>query len=103
MHWLDAIGLGGDQQAIDVGARLGSIFGTHEEPILAAERKRPDGILSEVVVCALPRRFDSPGESPGRQTDAPAGSTYGAVQEVTNGLKPLKKRLLKGVSGLRGP
>ena len=49
------------------------------------------------VVCALPRHVESSGANPDRRCSSQP-EALGADQEVTNGLKHSKKRVLWGVS-----
>ena len=61
-------------------------YGTEEQAMscyyyledkIAFPYKQLQGSLRQVVVCALRRRIDSPGESPGRLTVVPTESTWG--------------------------
>ena len=55
-----------------------------------------------LVVCALRRHIESSGGNPDRRSSSQP-EALGADQEVTNGLKHSKKRLLRGVSRPCGP
>ena len=72
----------------------------HQAQIIGADlRIGPDIVL---VVCALLRHIESSGENPDRRYSSQP-EAHGADQEVTNGLKDSKKRLLRGVSRPCGP
>lgn len=45
-----AVGLGGFDQAVDLGTGRGALGRVAEQPVLAPDDKRADGVLSAVVV-----------------------------------------------------
>ena len=47
---LEAVGLGGLDEAVEVRAGLGAADGVGEESVLAADDERPDRVLDEVGV-----------------------------------------------------
>ncbi len=53
-----------------------ALFGTRAEAEAAGDDGLPQGAFRLVVGCALERCTRSPGAIPGRQTLAPAGSTW---------------------------
>ena len=48
-----------------------------EQRVVALPNEQLQHPLHQIVVCALLRRIDSPGEIPGRRTVVPAGSPWG--------------------------
>jgi hypothetical protein len=74
---MDAVQIAGRDDALEDREVLRSLDVAGEEEVLSAERDDPQDPLGEVVVCALKRRVRLPGESPGRETVVPTGSTRG--------------------------
>ncbi len=76
-HRIDAVQLG----CLDQGHRDRPVLrpgvGASKQRVLAGQGVGADGALDDVGVCALARCTVLPGENPGRQTLAPAGSTRG--------------------------
>ena len=52
---VDAVGLAGFDERIEVGAGVGTGDGVGEQPVAAADDEGADGVFAEVVVCALLR------------------------------------------------
>jgi len=71
-----------------------------QEQIMSADLSIGPNIV--LVECALLRHIESSGENPDRRCSSQP-EALGADQEVTNGLKHFKKRLLRGVSRPCGP
>ena len=61
-----AVDLGGLDQAVDLRAGSGTVYGVAEQPILAPDNEGPDGPLGRIVVYALTRRMSSVGANPTR-------------------------------------
>ena len=74
-----------------------AVAGLVEQGILPVQDRPLQRAFTDVVVCALTRHIESSGVNPDRRCSSQP-EALGAVQEVTNGLKHFKKRLLKGVS-----
>lgn len=65
------------QEAIKLqhGSRPTADIAAEKQPIAATYRNTADALFSSVIVCVLKRCMVLPGESPGRLTLVPAGST----------------------------
>jgi len=74
--WLDAVELAAGEQGDEDRVDAGAFVATEEEPVLAAEDLASQVLLGDVVMCALTKARSLPGESPGRSTVAPTGSTW---------------------------
>jgi len=74
---VDAVQLARLDQRRQVGPAASAIIARGKKCVLSAQDQRSDGAFDGVRMCALARRIALPGENPGRQTLAPAGSTRG--------------------------
>jgi hypothetical protein len=72
---IEAVQFGCADQAVDRGGALPARIRSREQVILAAKDYGAQGAFGSVVVCVLKRCTVFPGESPGRLTLVPAGST----------------------------
>ena len=61
-----AIGFGSFDQAVELRAGRGALGRVAEQPVLAPDNERADGVLGAVVVYALTRRMSSVGANPTR-------------------------------------
>jgi hypothetical protein len=52
---VDAIGLAGFDQRVEVGTSVGSGDRVSEQPVAATDHEGANGVLAKVVVCALRR------------------------------------------------
>jgi hypothetical protein len=82
LEHVDEIGVGihamqgaGSEKAIENRGPFGAGVRAGEQVVLSSDGQAPNLEFAEIVVCALSRRVDPPGESPGRRAVVPAGST----------------------------
>jgi transposase len=79
---LDAAKLASFDERSDTGPVLRALIMPRKKRVLSIENKRTDTPFDDVRVCALTRCTVLPGENPGRQTLAPAGSTRRNVSTI---------------------
>src|SRR3954465_4289565 len=99
---IDTAASAGFQHAHGGGVGRRALLGAGAVGDPAGDDGVPEGALGVVVGCALERCTRSPGAIPGRQTLAPAGSTWSGPGG-DKWSEALREKALKRVSGPRGP